>query len=57
MSRAICVTAVLIMILVTGTLIANVFGFDLWGTIAKWTKSTFSFYGSMPKETLYWNYG
>ncbi len=57
MSRAICITAVLIMILLTGTLIANAFGFNLWDTIAKWTKNTFTFSGSMPKETLYWNYG
>ena len=52
MSRAICITAVLIMILLTGTLIANAFGFNLWDTIAKWTKNTFTFSGSMPQETL-----
>lgn len=52
MNRAICISAVLIMILITGTLIANAFGFDLWGTIAKWTKSTFSFSGSVPQQTV-----
>ena len=52
MSRAICITAVLIMILLTGTLIANAFGFNLWDIIAKWTKNTFTFSGSMPQETL-----
>lgn len=46
------IAATLIVILLTGTLTANAFGFDLWGAVATWTKDTFGFSTLSSRETM-----
>ncbi|WP_033165317.1 DUF4367 domain-containing protein [Clostridium sp. KNHs205] len=42
--------AIFVVILLTGNMTAKAFGIDLFGTVAKWTKDTFSFSSSVPHE-------
>jgi len=42
-TRIACIAAAIIAMMLAGTLTANALGFDLWGTVAKWTKNTFGF--------------
>lgn len=48
--RVAFVAAVVTVILLAGTITASAFGFDLWGTIAKWTRETFGFTSESPIE-------
>ena len=41
--RAACIAAIITVMLFVGTVTASALGFDLWGSVAKWTKDTFSF--------------
>lgn len=41
--RVACITAIITVMLFTGTVTAKAFGFDLWGTVARWTRDTFGF--------------
>lgn len=41
--RIACVTVAITALLLAGTMTASAMGFDLWGTVAKWTKDTFGF--------------
>ena len=46
------IATTMIAVLLTGTLTANAFGFDLWGAVARWTKDTFGFSSPVPQETI-----
>ena len=48
--RVAFVAAVVTVILLAGTITASAFGFDLWGTIAKWSRETFGFTSESPIE-------
>ena len=41
--RMACVLVSLIIVLLSSTIVAKAFGFDLWGAVAKWTSETFGF--------------
>lgn len=41
--RVACVAAAITALLLVGTVTASALGFDLWGSIAEWTKDTFGF--------------
>lgn len=43
--------AIFVVVLLTGNMTAKAFGIDLFGTVAKWTKDTFTFSSSVPHET------
>lgn len=47
--RTACIVAIITLMLFVGTVTANALGFDLWGSVAKWTKDTFSF----SNDTIY----
>ncbi|NCB50272.1 MAG: DUF4367 domain-containing protein [Clostridia bacterium] len=55
--RSILIAAIVAALLLGGTITAYAFGFDLWGTIAKWTTDTFGFASTDSVETpqLYGN--
>lgn len=36
-----CIAVIITIVLLTGTVTAKAFGFDLWSTVAKWTRDTF----------------
>lgn len=41
--KPLSVAAVLVLVIITGTLTASAFGFNLWGAIVSWTHETFGF--------------
>lgn len=51
MIRFASVATAFAVVLLAGTLTANALGFDLWGTVAKWTKDMFGFSSLAPRET------
>lgn len=51
LARVACVVAAVIVLLLASTITASAFGFDLWGTVAKWTKDTFGFTVSSEKQS------
>lgn len=50
--RFACAAVITIAVLFTGTITASALGFDIWGTVAKWTNETFGFtyQSSLEKE-------
>ena len=48
---AACIAAVISSLLLAGTITASALGFDLWGTVVKWTKDTFRFVSADTIET------
>ncbi|MGB8455946.1 MAG: DUF4367 domain-containing protein [Anaerocolumna sp.] len=51
MIRFACTAAIFVAVLLAGNMTAKAFGIDLFGTVAMWTKDTFSFSSSVPHET------
>ena len=47
---AACIAAVISSLLLAGTITASALGFDLWGTVVKWTKDTFKFSAIAPDK-------
>ncbi len=48
--RAASIVIVFAVLLLAGTITAKALGFDLWNTVAKWTRDTFGFSSSIPES-------
>lgn len=51
LTRGACIAAIITIFLLTGTVTAKAFGFDLWSTVAKWTRDTFGFSHTETQKT------
>jgi hypothetical protein len=49
--RVASIAAAITVLLLASTITASAFGFDLWGTVAKWTRDTFGFSNAATQET------
>ena len=51
--RTLSVAAVLAVVIISGSLTASAFGYNLWGAVAEWTRDTFGFTQSSQNNGIY----
>ena len=51
--KTLSVAAVLAVVIISGSLTASAFGYNLWGAVAEWTRDTFGFTQSSQSNGIY----